>query len=184
MSFARAWVAVALALPFAAGGCGKPVLRLADASLGDYYTDEEFKKLNEEQRQEYCNELADQRETYKAEIADAREALAAVRLGASQRRAETDSLRAMAAQLEERVQAARAKGRGPSTALNEDTPTSSTHGDATTYVVKRGDSLWRISGLSGTLGRSAEWGRLYEANRSRIADPDLIYPGQELRIPR
>src|SRR5437867_3133596 len=36
-------VAVMVALASSATGCGKPVLRVADASLGDYYTDEEFK---------------------------------------------------------------------------------------------------------------------------------------------
>ena len=52
MTLAVAWLA------FAAAGCGKPVLRVADASLGDYYTQEEYQKLRKEQREEYCRELA------------------------------------------------------------------------------------------------------------------------------
>jgi hypothetical protein len=28
------------------------------------------------------------------------------------------------------------------------------------------------------------WPLIYDANRSKITDPDLIYPGQDLTIPR
>lgn len=49
------------------------------------------------------------------------------------------------------------------------------------YVVKRGDTLWDIA--SGTMGNPLLWSRLYEANRSVISRPSLIYPGQTLVIP-
>lgn len=182
----RASVIWAASLLLAAGGCGKPVLRLADASLGDYYTEKEFKKLTDEQRQEYCQELADQRETFESEIADAREALDALRLGTPSRRAEVDSLQNVAAALETRVADERAKGGARRSASHD----AGTTGGATTprhlgtYVVKKGDSLWRISGLAESFGRSSEWSRLFEANRDRIRNPDRIYPGQELQIPR
>jgi nucleoid-associated protein YgaU len=29
-----------------------------------------------------------------------------------------------------------------------------------------------------------QWRRIYEANRDQIEDPDLIHPGQKLKIPR
>jgi len=32
-------------------------------------------------------------------------------------------------------------------------------------------------------GDPNKWHKIYEANRGNIEDPDLIYPGQELRIP-
>jgi len=32
-------------------------------------------------------------------------------------------------------------------------------------------------------GDAQKWRRIYEANRDLIKDPDLIYPGQQLRIP-
>jgi len=162
-----------VALLLAAGGCGKPVMRLADASLGDYYTEKEYRKLTEEQRQEYCQDLADQRETFESEIADAHDALNALQQGTQARRAEVDSLETRASTLETRVAEARA-------AVGSSGP--ATHPE--TYVVKKGDSLWRISGLEETLGRSADWSRLFDANRDRIRNPDRIYPGQELHIPR
>lgn len=54
----------------------------------------------------------------------------------------------------------------------------------TGYTVVRGDSLWRISGRSDVYGNPYQWPLLYKANRSKIKDADLIYPGQELTVNR
>lgn len=50
-----------------------------------------------------------------------------------------------------------------------------------TYVVVAGDSLSKIA--LHQYGSASKWPRIYEANRAVIKDPDLIYPGQVLRIP-
>jgi len=47
------------------------------------------------------------------------------------------------------------------------------------YVVREGDTLWRISGQ--LLGDPLAYARLADLNR--IANPDFILPGWELRIP-
>jgi nucleoid-associated protein YgaU len=48
-------------------------------------------------------------------------------------------------------------------------------------IVQPGNSLWRIARHSyGTGGRYA---LIYSANRDRIGDPDLIYPGQVFTLP-
>lgn len=57
------------------------------------------------------------------------------------------------------------------------TPPAATH----KYVVKRGDTLWGIAGR--TMGDPVLWQALYAANRTVIARPRLIYPGQTLLIP-
>lgn len=46
------------------------------------------------------------------------------------------------------------------------------------YTVKQGDTLWGISGKY--LYSSWQWGRLWDANRDQIHNPDLIYPDQVL----
>ncbi len=50
------------------------------------------------------------------------------------------------------------------------------------YTVARGDSLWRISARHYRAGR--HYMMIYRANRSTIADPDLIYPCQRVLVPR
>ena len=50
-----------------------------------------------------------------------------------------------------------------------------------TYLVVSGDSLSKIA--KREYGDAQQWPRIYEANRTLIKDPDLIYPGQQLRIP-
>lgn len=49
------------------------------------------------------------------------------------------------------------------------------------YIVKKGDSLWSISGKDRVLGDSFAWPLLFKSNRDQISDPDLIDPKQDLR---
>ena len=59
------------------------------------------------------------------------------------------------------------------------------------WIVGPGDHLWGIAETvmaqakpNSTLAEVADyWTMLIDANRSTVADPDLIYPGQELMIP-
>ena len=51
-----------------------------------------------------------------------------------------------------------------------------------TYVVVSGDSLSKIA--KRQYGDMNQWRRICEANQDQIKDPDLIHPGQKLRIPR
>ena len=49
------------------------------------------------------------------------------------------------------------------------------------YEIVSGDTL---SGIAKKYyGNAMEYPRLFEANREVIKDPDLIYPGQKIRIP-
>ena len=50
------------------------------------------------------------------------------------------------------------------------------------YTVKRGDSLSKIA--KHYYGNAMKYPVIFEANREVIKDPDLIYPGQVLRIPK
>ena len=45
-----------------------------------------------------------------------------------------------------------------------------------------GDNLWNISGKQDIYGNPYEWPLIYKANRDKIKDADLIYPGQEFTI--
>lgn len=49
------------------------------------------------------------------------------------------------------------------------------------YVVKEGDTLWKIAEAS--YGSGARFEEIFEANKPLLKHPDKIYPGQRLRIP-
>ncbi|WP_281280308.1 LysM peptidoglycan-binding domain-containing protein [Nocardioides eburneiflavus] len=64
------------------------------------------------------------------------------------------------------------------------TRTGSGHGER--YVVRPGDSLWSIAQAHPARGDDVErrWRAIWAANRDVVgADPDLIHPGQALRLP-
>ena len=44
-----------------------------------------------------------------------------------------------------------------------------------------GSSLWSIAGI--VYGNPSKWPAIYNANRNKISNPNLIYPGQVLVIP-
>lgn len=50
-----------------------------------------------------------------------------------------------------------------------------------TYTVKKGDCLWNIA--KKYYGKGSLYTKIYEANRDKIKNPNLIYPGQVLKIP-
>ena len=52
---------------------------------------------------------------------------------------------------------------------------------ARTYTVVAGDSLSKIA--KRELGDATKWNAIYEANRDKIKNPDLIHPGQVLTLP-
>lgn len=50
-----------------------------------------------------------------------------------------------------------------------------------TYTVKSGDCLWNIA--KKYYGNGAQYTKIYNANRDKIKNANLIYPGQVLTIP-
>jgi nucleoid-associated protein YgaU len=52
------------------------------------------------------------------------------------------------------------------------------------YTVIPGDCLWLIASYLSIYSNSRRWPEIYEANKDKIRDPDLIYPRQEFTIPQ
>jgi nucleoid-associated protein YgaU len=54
--------------------------------------------------------------------------------------------------------------------------------DPVFHTVQKGDNLWKIS--EKALGNGSRYTEIFEANKPMLKDPDMIYPGQVLRIPQ
>ena len=52
------------------------------------------------------------------------------------------------------------------------------------YEVIPGDTLWAISGRNNIYKDNYKWIEIYTANKQKLEDPDIIYPGQVRKIPR
>jgi nucleoid-associated protein YgaU len=68
-------------------------------------------------------------------------------------------------------------GDEPVAIANEFAPT-----DSETYTVQSGDTLWKIS--EQVYGDGSSYMKIFEANTGLLENPDQIFPGQELVIPR
>lgn len=54
--------------------------------------------------------------------------------------------------------------------------------DVDYYEIEKGDSLWKVA--EKFYGNGSKYTQIFEANKEVIKDPDLIYPGQKIRIPK
>lgn len=61
-------------------------------------------------------------------------------------------------------------------------PTEAALAAGESYTVKAGDNLWFLA--RRTYSNGTRYTMIYQANRSHIHDPDLIYPGQVFMIPK
>lgn len=64
--------------------------------------------------------------------------------------------------------------------VNQERP-ATTAPKVRTHTVKKGDTLWGIA--KKYYGNGAKYTKIYEANKSKIKNPNLIYPGQVFTIP-
>lgn len=65
--------------------------------------------------------------------------------------------------------------------VSEGEPRVDNHVQPSTYTVVPGDSLWIIA--RKVLGDGARWKEIYDLNRDKIKNPDLIYEGQIFEMP-
>ena len=118
-----------------------------------------------------------------------REAAASARI--SDLDGQIDDVRSQISDLDSQINRVRSEISG----LNQQV--SSTQGDLTrakdelervrypdSYTVIKGDCLWNIAKKDYIYNDPFKWPRIYEANKDKIKDPDLIYPKQVFTIIR
>ena len=70
---------------------------------------------------------------------------------------------------------------GPANGASTAAPPAAAAPSSKTYTVKSGDTLSRIA--KDQLGNAAEYMKIFNLNKDQLSDPDLIKPGQVLRLP-
>ncbi|SFP92896.1 Nucleoid-associated protein YgaU, contains BON and LysM domains [Mesorhizobium sp. NFR06] len=68
----------------------------------------------------------------------------------------------------------------PSTGVSETVAPKLEHADGT-VIIRRNDTLWRIS--RRVYGHGTRFSTIYLANQDQIRDPDRIWPGQVFKVP-
>jgi nucleoid-associated protein YgaU len=142
-----------------------------DVSQGQFYTEEEYQKLSKKDRLAYCEALA-------AEQARQQQMLTAAQADLSTEQTAVDALNAKVKAVDTELTPAQAEVSRLEAEIAE------LEGLPTSWTVKQGESLSRISGYTEIYSDPKKWTRIYRANRDRIQDPNLIYVGWVLAIPR
>ena len=52
------------------------------------------------------------------------------------------------------------------------------------YTVTKGDSLWKIAGRESIYNAPKLWVVIYKYNHDKLKNPNSLYPGQVLLIPK
>jgi nucleoid-associated protein YgaU len=152
-------------------GCGGGVDRQANVGAGDYYSAEEFNKLSSEQRDAYCDELAQAQQNLESQAAGAR-------AQADEARGAIGGLESQLTQVNSEFNALQSEVQSKQAELDRE------KSKPRQYTVVRGDCLYTISGQEKIYADPDKWPRIYRANRDKIVDPNLIYPDWVLKIPR
>lgn len=122
------------------------------------------------------------RESQEKAAAEARARAAEARARAAEERAQA----AQKAAAEAKAQAARIEAEKRRQQMLEEMELRKAQAAAaaepTYYVVQPGDSLSKIA--RDKLGDASRWPEIFELNKDQIKDPNLIYPGQKLRLPK
>jgi nucleoid-associated protein YgaU len=142
-----------------------------DVSEGEFYTEEEYQDLSGDEAEAYCEALATEKERQERLLSEAQSKLDADKARLDDLGAQLSRVDGELQPLKSRVQALQAE-----IAELENLPKE--------WTVKKGESLYKISGYREIYSDPVKWPRIYRANRDKIQDPWLIYPGWLLKIPR
>lgn len=152
-------------------GCSPKVARTVDVGQGEYYTAEEFKNLSKEQYEAYCAALAQE--------------LQSVETSKNAASGEASSLSSQLSSIQGEVKTLQGDLDGRKAAISGvQEQIEYFEGLPKVHVVVEGEFLRKISAYEQIYADQTKWPRIYRANKDKIQDANLIFPGWELVIPR
>lgn len=176
MPIARAaWIAPFF-VALAAAGCSTSS-KLAeepdyDILEGDFLSEKEFEDLGKDDAIAYCLELSQEVDIQKDNSALTEKQIEELQSQLHESKDRLLKLQVVNRAREDSIAVRKGGGAEKGTPLAEH------------YTVVPGDWLSTIAAQDEIFGDWKAWRRLFEANRDRILEPNLIFPGQVLTIPR
>jgi len=152
-------------------GCSRYQPRAIDITKGEYYEGEEYQKLSKDDREAYCQALAEElaqlqsrSEKAEAELTQNKEKIK--NLTGELRDADREYA-TLSAQIDDLTKQLQELATLPKT-----------------WVLQYGECLWILAGYEEIYGDPLKWPRVWRGNREMIEDPDWVLAGWELKIPR
>jgi nucleoid-associated protein YgaU len=154
-----------------ASGCGRTGGRTVNIDAGEYYSEDEFAALSNQEKAAYCQRLESARRQLQTDLDAKQNDLASTKK-------RIDSLRNQISPVEKEILRVESDIRTLSAqvAQFEALPRE--------YTVQPGDCLSIIAEKDDIYADWTKWPRIYRANLETIEDPVWIYPNMKLNIPR
>lgn len=176
------------------------VLLLAGFTVGCSSTPEMTDDAEQQAQAQADKQAAEARATAEAEAARLKEAQAeAARRAEAEaeaaRRAKAEAARKLEEEANAKAKAEAEEMKSAQSSISDANESSTTltslykgsnasNSMAGSYKVETGDNLWKISAKDSIYSDPFQWPLIYKANRDKIQDADLIFPGQEFVIER
>jgi nucleoid-associated protein YgaU len=152
-------------------GCSRTSGRHVDVAKGEYYGEDEFAALSNQEKAAYCSALETERNRLRDDAEGKTQDVAATRK-------RVDGLRNQITPVEKEILRVESDIRSltAQVAQLENLPKE--------YAVQAGDCLSIIADRNDIYAAASKWPRIYRANLDKIEDPVWIYPSMVLAIPR
>ena len=152
-------------------GCSQYEPKPIDITKGEYYEGEEYQKLSDEDREQYCRDLAEELDRLQSESEEAKERTASNREDIERLTQELDDSRRKYSELSTQVEEYTMQLQQLASLPKK-------------WTLKYGECLWLLAEYEEIYGDPLKWPRIWRANYKRIEDPDWVLAGWTLDIPR
>ncbi|MBD3179984.1 MAG: hypothetical protein GF417_10510 [Candidatus Latescibacteria bacterium] len=170
----RKLFSVAILLPLVLAilaGCSKYEPRPIDITKGEYYEGEEYQKLSDEDREQYCMDLARELERLQRESKEASERASTNKEDITRLTNELRDNRRLYSELSVQVEEYTKQLQQLASLPKQ-------------WTLKYGECLWNLAQYEEIYGDPLKWPRIWRSNYKMIEDPDWVLAGWTLKIPR
>lgn len=162
---------VAVLLVVSGLGCSGGKRQMVNVAAGEYYSEDDYEKLSNKEKEAYCQALSKQLAMLKRGLDDRKGELEAAKESIEKMKAELGPIESELIRIESDIRTLKHEIRE-----FESLPK--------TWRIKPGECLWTIAGNESVYADPVKWPRIFRANLDKVEDPAYVYPDTVLVIPR